>query len=211
MFGVIVATNLVFVVERTFVGAVTDRACFLFDFLLVGPFETVLCGFGFVAAPVFFRFGERAELPVAFLFVPPGVVTIGTVAKPPAGDIIRSLEMLVEETTLAAFRADELFEDSTFWATPTDGCSLLESGNITVRLLNEVDGRKAPNPSSSVPFSAEPKSDGISVPIIGIERVFLKTKSTIYLVFRRKQTINLKFSHIVRYIPPSPPPTTAAL
>lgn len=117
----------------------------------------------------FFRFGDVSEGAVAsnFLFVPPGVVTIGASATVCA--VARSGVRLVDETTLVALIEVSL-DGCTVGATPADALWLVASSNVTERLLNDVDGRNAPNPSStvwsffppSVGRSEEPNSDGIS-------------------------------------------------
>jgi hypothetical protein len=111
------------------------------------------------------RFGASPDVEAFdnFLFVPPGEVTVGALVTIDVGDITRSGERLVDETTLAVFTEVRL---------SLDGCTVGATGslisNITVRLLKDVEGRNAPNPSSissflsSVGRSEEPNSDGIS-------------------------------------------------
>jgi len=111
------------------------------------------------------RFGASPEVEAFdnFLLVPPGEVTVGALVTIDVGDITRSGERLVDETTLAGFTKVRL---------SLDGCTFGATGsvvsNITVRLLKDVEGRNAPNPSSissflsSVGRSEEPNSDGIS-------------------------------------------------
>jgi hypothetical protein len=98
-------------------------------------------------------------------------VTVGKEFTLDVGDITRSGERLVDETTLVVFTEVGLLLDGcTVGATPTHVGSLMVSFNITVRLLKDVEGRNAPNPSSSIPsffpssvgISEEPNSDGIS-------------------------------------------------
>ena len=125
----------------------------------------VFCCLDLAAPPALFRFGEPPGAEVAFLFVPPGVVTYGTLVNGGVGDIDRPGERLAFETTLFASFA---------------GCTVgSEVGSCnSVRLLNDVEGRNAPNPSSSDPsfFSEErsegPRSDGISMDRIHFAKRF---------------------------------------
>ena len=146
-----------------------SESFFLLAFLLEFPLDAVFGCLDLVAPPELFRFGDGADEAVAFLFIPPGVVTSGTEATTGVGDITRPGERLVEETTLAAFPAEILFDGCTAADTPTDVTSLFGSCIIRERLLKDVEGRNAPNPSSTVPSffgsverSEEPNNDGIS-------------------------------------------------
>ena len=129
--------------------------------MLVDAFD-VFCCLDLAATPALFLFGEPPGAEVAFLFVPPGVVTYGTLVNCGVGDIDRPGERLAFETTLLVSVGG-----CTVGATPTGFGSELGSCN-NVRLLKDVEGRNAPNPSSSDPsfFSEErsegPRSDGIS-------------------------------------------------
>jgi len=90
----------------------------------------LFCGLNLVTHPGLFRFGDGSKVVVVadFLFVPQGEVTIGAVAKAGEGDITRSGERLVEETTLAALAEVRILLDGcTVGATPTDVGSLLSS------------------------------------------------------------------------------------
>lgn len=197
VFGVIVATGSVFnlrklVVLPAEIGLLllmgSDSgfgAFFLLAFLLVGDLDLN-------SAPGLCRFNGGSEVVVVgvtnFLFVPLGLVVMGAVATPDAeGAITRSGERLVDETTLAAFTVGSaLLNASTVGATTSDLTSSLGSSNIKVRLLKEVEGRKAPKPSSSLPSflsSSVPRSEELNNPGIS----FMTSSSS------------------------SPPPTTAAL
>ena len=169
---------------------------FLLDFLLVVPLDAVFLCFDTMTPTVLFcpmltrRFGAGDGIAVViFLFVPPGDATVGSVVVVAAragtgtgavagattigcgGDITRSGERLVDETTLAALRAalGILLEGSVGSAAAATG-SLLGSWSIKEKLLKDVEGRKAPNPSSMDPSffspsasSEGPNKDGISV------------------------------------------------
>lgn len=199
VFGVIVATVSVFklgklVVLTTEIGLLLLMdgdsgfgAFFLLAFLLVGPFDGCL---DLNSAPGLDRFNGGSEAIVVgvtnFLFVPLGLVTMGAAATPDAaGAITRSGERLVEETTLAACTVGSaLLNASTVGATTSD---LTSMPNIKVRLLKEVEGRKAPKPSSSLPsfFSSS--------------------------VARSEELNNPGISFMTSSSSSSPPPTTAAL
>ena len=71
---------------------------FLLVFLLVNPLDVVFCCLDFTT-PELFRFGDCPGDVVAFLFVPPGVITNGASVTAGVGEIIR----LAEETILVAF------------------------------------------------------------------------------------------------------------
>lgn len=94
--------------------AVAFGFVFFVSFLFNNPF-----GDCFVFDPVeFFRFGDVPEVSDDnFLFVPPGVVTVGATAMVDVGDIARSGERLVDETTLVAF-AEASVDGCTAGATP---------------------------------------------------------------------------------------------
>lgn len=123
-------------------------------FFLVTFLEVVLCCLDLFEPLEVFRFGDGPELDVAFLFVPPGVVTKGILVKAGVGEITKPGERLADETTLVV---------STGGAVGSTVGSAFGSWSITERLLNEVEGRNAPNPSSKVPsLSAESSNEGIS-------------------------------------------------
>jgi hypothetical protein len=179
--GVSVATNLagavvlpavkVAAVVPVLFGCVVGLGEVLFlTVFLTGAFAVLLCCLAFAKPPALFRLVAGPDDVGAFLFVPPGVVTSGAAAPVGGGEMTRSGDRLVDETTLAALaELAPLLAGCTFGATPTDG-SLLESSIMAGRLLNDVEGRKAPNPSSTIPSffdpsagrSEEPNKDGIS-------------------------------------------------
>ena len=99
-----------------------EATFFFVCFLLVRPF-----GDSFVFDPIeFFRFGDGPAVAavVNFLFVPPGVVTAGGKAAFCGGDITRSGERLVDETTLVAFTEASL-DGCTAGAMPAAGADWL--------------------------------------------------------------------------------------
>lgn len=163
-------------------------AFFLLAFLLAGPFVGCL---DLNSDPGLLRFNGGSEDIVLgvtiFLFVPLGLVAMGAAATPDAaGAITRSGERLVEETTLAECTVGSaLLNASTVGAITSDLASSFGSSSIKVRLLKEVEGRKAPKPSSSLPsfLSSVARSEELNNPGIS----FMTSSSS------------------------SPPPTTAAL
>mmetsp|Transcript_12277 Transcript_12277/g.28390 ORF Transcript_12277/g.28390 Transcript_12277/m.28390 type:complete len:308 (+) Transcript_12277:1519-2442(+) len=167
-------TGAVVVVPLLF-GSVNGFGVFFFfpAFLFAVPLTAVFCCLDLATVPTFLRFDGEPGFPGALdlRFVPPGVVTTGGVATAGAGDIMRSGDRLVEEITLAAF-PETVFSGggcTTVGATSTCVDSVL--GSSMMRLLKEVEGRKAPKPSSSrapsffttsLERSEGPSKDGIS-------------------------------------------------
>jgi len=139
---------------------------FLVVFLLTVPFVVLFFDFDPLDPAPFLRFGESPLFVdgIFFLFVPPGVVTMviagAAVTIGCGGEMTSPGERLVEDTTLAAAAAVELLsEGCTVGATHREEESSLPFSRSAVeRLLKDVDGRNAPNPSSISPSFFPPSA-----------------------------------------------------